>query len=62
LSDPSRKVQKELDIAERTEHVIVPEPGFITFKIYTGYWSFGRAAIEELPQELPAVLRKSRPD
>jgi peroxiredoxin len=45
LSDPARKVQKDLDIAEYTDpqhnpmipHVIVLEPGLVIFKIYNGY-------------------------
>ena len=49
LSDPGRKVQKDLDIAEYTDpehnpmipHVIVLEPGLVVFKIYNGYWFFG---------------------
>ena len=38
------------------------EPGLVTFKIYNGYCFFGRATIEELGQDLRAVLRKCRPD
>jgi peroxiredoxin len=70
LSDPGRHVQKDLDIAEYTDpehnpmipHVIVLEPGLVIFKIYNGYWFFGRPTIEELRQDLRAVLRKCRPD
>ena len=70
LSDPGRRVQKDLDIAEYTDpehdsmipHVIVLEPGLVIFKIYNGYWFFGRPTIEELRQDLRAVLRKCRPD
>jgi peroxiredoxin len=70
LSDPGRKVQKDLDIAEYTDsehdpmipHVIVLEPGLVIFKIYNGYWFVGRPTIEELRQDLRAVLRKCRPD
>jgi hypothetical protein len=70
LSDPARKVQKDLDIAEYTDpehnpmipHVIVLEPGLVIFKIYNGYWFFGRPTIEELRQDLRAVLKKCRPD
>jgi hypothetical protein len=61
---------KDLDIAEYTDpehdpmipHVIVLEPGLVIFKIYNGYWFFGRPTIEELRQDLRAVLRKCRPD
>ncbi len=70
LSDAGRKVQKDLDIAEYTDpthdpmipHTIVVEPGLIVFKIYVGYWFFGRPTIEELRQDLRAVLKKCRPD
>jgi peroxiredoxin len=70
LSDAGRKVQKDLDIAEYTDsthdpmipHTIVLEPGLVVFKIYYGYWFFGRPTVEELRQDLRAVLKKSRPD
>jgi peroxiredoxin len=70
LSDPGRKVQKDLDIAEYTDpeddpmipHVVVLEPVLVIFKIYNGYWFFGRPTIEELRQDLRAVLKKCRPD
>ena len=70
LSDPGRKVQKDLGIAEYTDpehnpmipYVIVLEPGLVVFKIYNGYWFFGRPTMEELRQDLRVVLRKCRPD
>ncbi|MGA2812752.1 MAG: redoxin domain-containing protein [Candidatus Acidiferrum sp.] len=70
LSDAGRSVQKDLDIAEYTDpphnpmipHVIVLEPGLVVFKIYQGYWFFGRPSNEELRQDLRAVLEKCRPD
>jgi peroxiredoxin len=70
LSDAGRVVQKDLDIAEYTDpshnpmipHTIVLEPGLVVFKIYNGYWFFGRPTIEELRQDLRAVLKKCRPD
>jgi peroxiredoxin len=70
LSDAGRKVQKDLEIAEYTDpthdpmipHTIVLEPGLVVFKIYSGYWYFGRPTIEELRQDLRAVSRKIRPD
>ena len=43
-------------------HVLVLEPGLIIFKIYNGYWFFGRPTIEELRQDLRAVLKKCHPD
>ncbi len=52
LSDPGRKLQKELEIAEYTDphhnpmipHTLVLEPGLRVYKIYNGYWfsSVGR--------------------
>ena len=70
LSDVGRTVQKDLDIAEYTDpghnpmipHTIVLEPGLVIFKIYDGYWFFGRPTVEELRQDLRAVLKKCRPD
>src|SRR5438128_6604886 len=70
LSDAGRIVQKDLDIAEYTDpvnnpmipHVIVLEPGLVIYEIYNGYWFFGRPTIEDLRQDLRAVLKKCRPD
>jgi peroxiredoxin len=70
LSDARRVVQKDLDIAEYTDplhnpmipHTIVLEPGLVIHKIYNGYWFFGRPTIEDLRQDLRAVLRQCRPD
>lgn len=70
LSDPGRKIQKDLEIAEYTDpshnpmipHTIVLEPGLIVFRIYNGYWFFGRPTIEELRHDLRSVMQKCRPD
>ena len=70
LSDPARKVQKDLDIAEYTDpthnpmvpHTIVVEPGLVVHKIYMGYWFFGRPTVEELRLDVRAVLQRCRPD
>jgi peroxiredoxin len=70
LSDPERTIQKDLDIAEYTDpahnpmipHTIVLEPGLIVFKVYMGYWFFGRPTVEELRQDLRMVLHKRRAD
>jgi len=70
LSDVRRVVQKDLDIAEYTDpahnpmipHTIVLEPGLVVYKIYNGYWFFGRPTLEDLRQDLRAVTRKCRPD
>src|SRR5258708_9585683 len=70
LSDARRVVQKDLDIAEYTDplhnpmipHTIMLEPGLVIYKIYNGYWFFGRPTIEDVRQDLRTVLRKCRPD
>ena len=70
LSDAGRRVQKDLDIAEYTDpahnpmipHTIVLEPGLVVFKVYNGYWFFGRPTLEDLRQDLRAVTKKCRPD
>src|SRR5262247_776954 len=70
LSDPGRKMQKDLDIAEYTDplhnpmipHTIVLEPKLVIYKIYMGYWFFGRPTLEDLRQDLRAVIKKCRPD
>jgi len=70
LSDAGRTIQKDLDIAEYTDprhnpmipHVIVLEPGLVIYKIYCGYWYFGRPTMDELRLDLRAVLKKCRQD
>src|SRR4051812_29389612 len=70
LSDPGRKLLKALDIAEYTDphhnpmipHTVVLEPGLHIYKIYNGYWFFGRPTVEELRLDLRAVLQRCRPD
>lgn len=70
LSDPGRKVQKDLDIQEYTDpyhnpmipHTIVLAPGLIIHKIYNGYWFWGRPSAHDLWQDLREVTRACRPD
>lgn len=70
LSDPGRVVQKDLDIQEYTDphhnpmipYTFVLEPGLRIFKIYNGYWFWGRPSVDELRQDLRAVTQKIRPD
>jgi peroxiredoxin len=70
LSDAARVVQKDLDIAEYTDptnnpmipHTIVLKPSLVVYKIYNGYWFFGRPTIEELRRDLRAVSKNCRPD
>jgi peroxiredoxin len=70
LADPDRTVQRDLGIQEYTDpvhdpmipHTFVLEPGLRIFKIYNGYWYWGRPSVEELRLDLRALLRKARPD
>src|SRR5207253_9396104 len=69
-SDPRPQLQNHLHIADYTApehdpmipHVIVLDPGLVILKVYNGYSFFGRPTIEELRQDLRAVLKKCRPD
>jgi peroxiredoxin len=70
LSDPERFVQRDLEIEEYTDpvhdpmipHTFVLEPGLRIFKVYNGYWYWGRPSVEELRLDLRALLQKVRPD
>ena len=70
LSDPERTIQKDLDIQEYTDephdpmipHTFVLEPGLKIYKIYNGYWYWGRPTITELHIDLRGVLQKTRRD
>ena len=43
-------------------HTLVLEPGLVVYKIYNGYWFFGRPTVEELRHDLREVSRRIRPD
>ncbi len=69
LSDPERMVQRDLDIQEFTDphnpmipHTFVLEPGLRIFRIYNGYWFWGRPSMDELHADLRDLFRKIRPD
>lgn len=70
LSDPDRVIQKDLDIQEYTDpdndpmipHTLVLEPGLVVFRIYQGYWYWGRPSTEDLRRDLRELTRKVRPD
>jgi hypothetical protein len=40
-------------------HVILLEPGLVIYKIYMGYWFFGRPTMEDLRQDLRALPRNA---
>ncbi len=70
LSDPQRKVQKDLDIQEYTDphhdpmvpHTLVLRPGLEIFSVYNGYWFWGRPSEADLWRDLREVSRQVRPD
>lgn len=70
LYDKERLVADDLGIREYTDpkhrpqipHTFVLEPGLRVFKIYNGYWYWGRPTVAELHQDLREVSRKVRPD
>ena len=70
LSDPDRKVQKDLDIQEYTDpehnpmipHTLVLKPGLVIYSIYNGYWFWGRPSVIDLWHDLRTVSSEIRPD
>jgi len=70
LSDPGRKVQKDLDIQEYTDphndpmipHTFVLGPGLQILRIYYGYWYWGRPSIQDLRTDLRELFQRIRPD
>src|ERR1700747_751723 len=60
LSDPERIVQRDLDIQEYTDpendpmipHTLVVGPGLVAYRIYNGYWFWGRPSFADLWQDL----------
>jgi hypothetical protein len=67
LSDVRRVVQKDLDIAEYTDPVhnpMIPPRYCARARLQDLQWLrfFGRPTVEDLRQDLHAVLAKCRPD
>jgi peroxiredoxin len=70
LSDEKRVVQQDLEIREYTDpkhdpmipHTILLEPGLVIYKIYMGYWYWGRPTPEEIRQDFRSLTKKCRPD
>ena len=70
LSDPERVVQQELDIQEYTDpdnnpmipHTLVLGPGLVIYKLYNGYWFWGRPSFYDLWNDLRDLSRAIRPD
>jgi hypothetical protein len=65
-----RRLQKDLEIQEYTDprhdpmvpHTLVLEPGLIVYRVYVGYWFWGRPSNDELWRDLREVSRRCRPD
>jgi peroxiredoxin len=70
LSDEKRLIQSDLDIQEYTDpdhnpmipHTILLEPSLVVYKIYMGYWYWGRPTPEEIRQGFRYLTMKCRPD
>ena len=67
---PDASIQQDLDIQEYTDpehdpmipHTLVLKPGLVVHSIYNGYWFWGRPSVEDLRQDLRAVIREVRLD
>jgi len=70
LYDEEKIILKDLEIEEYTDalhrpmipHTFVLEPGLKIYKIYNGYWYWGRPSTAELHQDLREISIKYRPD
>lgn len=70
LRDEQRTIMKDLEIQEYTDtmnnpmipHTFVLEPGLKIYKIYNGYWYWGRPSVAELHQDLREISMKCRYD
>ncbi|MBX5467209.1 MAG: redoxin domain-containing protein [Firmicutes bacterium] len=70
LSDAEREMQRALDLEEYTDpvhrpmipHTLVLAPGLEIFRVYNGYWYWGRPSPEDLRRDLRALSEQIRPD
>ena len=73
LSDYARRAITQLDIVEVTDadfkygHVAIPytfslHPDLTIHKIYNGWWFVGRPTLEELRQDMRAIMQACRHD
>ena len=70
LSDQERTVIRQLDMVEKSKsrgETAIPYtfsllPDLTVHNIYCGYWFVGRATVEELRQDLRAMMKKLRRD
>jgi peroxiredoxin len=70
LSDEGRAAVRQLDMMEESKkhgQTAIPYtfslfPDLTVHNIYCGYWYVGRATVEELRQDLRAMMKKCRSD
>jgi peroxiredoxin len=70
LYDQKRTVQSELGLEEYTDpihkplipHVFLLKPKLEVYKIYNGYWYWGRPTLHELHTDLREISSQIRPD
>lgn len=71
LCDVDHSVQEQLDLVEYTDiyhdrpyipYTFILEPGLKIYKIYNGYWFWGRPTQEDLRQDFRAISMRIRPD
>lgn len=70
LSDSGRKIQQDLEIQEYTDpsndpmipFTFVLGPGLRIFRIYNGYWYWGRPSNDDLRRDLRELFQEIRPD
>ena len=70
LSDAGRHVQQDLDIKEYTDphhdpmipHTLVLRPGLVIYRVYNGYWFWGRPSLSDLWHDLRVAMSETRPD
>jgi peroxiredoxin len=70
LGDQDRAVVRQLDMVEKSKsrgETAIPYtfsllPDLTVHNIYCGYWFVGRPTLDELRQDLRAMMKKSRSD
>jgi len=71
LCDHERKLIAELDIVDTTDahhpriaipYTFVLDAQRVIYRIYNGWWYVGRPTLEELRQDLRAIMQKCRSD
>jgi hypothetical protein len=59
----SRRRLSELQgIDPMIPHTLVLKPGLVIYRIYNGYWFWGRPSFDDLRRDLREAMREVRPD